>query len=38
VDAGLSVDGVLALPALGYTEEEQMRMVQGDIVREGVTQ
>ena len=38
VDAGLSVDGVLALPALGYTEEEQARMIQGDIVREGVTQ
>jgi hypothetical protein len=32
VDAGLSVDGVLALPALGYTEEEQQRMMQGDVV------
>ena len=38
VNAGVSIDGALALPALDYTEEEQQRMLQGDIVREGVTQ
>ena len=30
INAGVSIEGALALPALGYTEEEQMRMLQGD--------
>ena len=30
VNAGASIEGALALPALGYTEEEQQAMLQGD--------
>lgn len=35
--AGLSVEGIVALPALGYSEEEQARLIQVDVVN-GVTQ
>jgi len=31
VQAGASIEGVVALPALGYTEEEQQRLVQSDV-------
>jgi hypothetical protein len=37
VAAGATIDGALALPALGYTEEEQARLIQGDVVN-GITQ
>ena len=30
VNAGASIEGALALPALGYSEEEQQAMLQGD--------
>jgi hypothetical protein len=38
VDAGAAIEGVVALPRLGYTAEEQQRLIQGDVIRPGVTQ
>ena len=38
VASDVDLAGALALPALGYTEEEQQRMLQSDTVREGLTQ
>lgn len=30
--AGLGVEGIVALPALGYSEEEQQKLLQSDVV------
>ena len=34
--AGLSIEGIVALPALGYSMEEQERLIRGDV--EGMMQ
>ena len=34
--AGLSIEGIVALPALGYSMEEQQRLIRGDV--EGMAQ
>ena len=34
--AGLSIEGIVALPALGYSTEEQERLLRGDT--EGMAQ